>query len=142
MQAAVAQGADRLVRLHPCSVGLSDTAGAPVELGGTVKRQRMETLRPLAVTLCAAGGQQAVRGWGHASRLNAEQANRARPKCRQGPKKGTPSAARLVLAGWVLVCTTLAPAVLTAQTIMALSRWRWQVAIAIKRWKSVLDVDA
>ena len=142
MHAAVAQGADLMVRLNPFSVVLSDTAGAPVELGVTLKRQRMETLRTLAVTLCAAGGQHAVRGWVHAYRLNAEQANRARYTCRQGHKKGTPSAASLLLAGWVLVCTTLAPAVLTAQTIMALYRCRWQVEIAIKRWKSVLDVDA
>ena len=46
------------------------------------------------------------------------------------------------MAGWVLVFTTLAPAVLSAQTIMALYRCRWQVELAIKRWKSVLDVDA
>jgi hypothetical protein len=142
MHAAVAQGADLIVRLHPFSVVLSDTAGAPVELGVTLKRQRMETLRTLAVTLCAAGGQHEVRGWVHAYRLNVEQANRARHKCRQGHKKGTPSAASLLLAGWVLVFTTLAPAVLTAQTIMALYRCRWQVELAIKRWKSVLDVDA
>ena len=45
-------------------------------------------------------------------------------------------------AGGVLVFTTLPPAVLSAQTIMALSRGRWHVGIAIKRWKSVLDVDA
>ena len=60
----------------------------------------------------------------------------------RGAKKGTPSAESLFLAGWVLVFTTLAPAVLSAQTIMALYRCRWQVEIAIKRWKSVLDVDA
>jgi IS4 transposase len=46
-----------------------------------------------------------------------------------------------LLAGWVLVFTTLAPAVLSAQTIMALYQCRWQVEIAIKRWKSVLDAD-
>src|SRR5262249_7263137 len=57
-------------------------------------------------------------------------------------KKGTPSAESLFLAGWVLVFTTLAPAVLSAQTIMALYRCRWQVEIAIKRWKSVLAIDA
>jgi hypothetical protein len=74
--------------------------------------------------------------------VHAEQANRARHTCRQGHKKGTPSAASLLVAGWVLVCTPLAPAVLTAQTIMALSRCRWQGAIAIQRWKSVRDVDA
>ena len=142
MHAAVAQGADLIIRLNPFSVVLSDTAGAPVELCVTLKRQQTETLRTLAVTLRAAGGQHEVQGWVHAYRLNAEQANRARHKCRQGHKKGTPSAASLLLAGWVLVFTTLAPAVLTAQTIMALYRCRWQVEIAIKRWKSVLDVDA
>jgi len=142
MHAAVTQGADLIVRLNPFSVVLSDALEAPLDLCVTLKRQHMETLRTLAVTLCAAGGQQAVRGWVHAYRLNAEQANRARQKCRQGHKKGTPQAESLFLAGWVLVFTTLAPAVLSPQTIMALYRCRWQVEIAIKRWKSVLAVDA
>jgi IS4 transposase len=48
----------------------------------------------------------------------------------------------LYLAGWVLVLTTLAPEVLSAETIMRLYRCRWPVELAIKRWKSVLDVDA
>jgi len=142
MSAAVAQGADLIVRLNPFSVVLRDAAGAPLELCVTLKRQKTATLRTLAVTLRSAGDQHEVRGWVHAYRFNTEQANRARHKCRQGHKKGTPSAASLFLAGWVLVFTTLAPAVLTAQTIMALYRCRWQVEIAIKRWKSVLDVDA
>ena len=57
MSAAVAQGADLIVRLNPFSVVLSDAAGAPVELCVTLRRQKTETLRTLAVTLCAAGGQ-------------------------------------------------------------------------------------
>ena len=142
MSAAVQQGAALIVRLNPFSVVLRDAAGAPLELCAALKRQHTETLRTLVVALRAAGGQHEVRGWVHAYRLNAEQANRARHKCRQGHKKGTPSAESLFLAGWVLVFTTLAPAVLSAQTIMALYRCRWQVEIAIKRWKSVLDVDA
>jgi IS4 transposase len=87
----------------------------------------METLRTLPVVLRAAGGQHEVRGWVHAYRLHVEHANRARHKCRQGHKKGTPTAESLFLAGWVLVFTTLAPAVLSPQTIMALYRCRWQV---------------
>ena len=142
MSAALQQGADLIVRLHPFSVVLGDATGAPLELCAALKRQRMETRRTLVVTLRATGGQHEVRGWVHAYRLNVEQTNRARHKCRQGHKKGTPSAESLVLAGWVLVFTTLAPAVLSAQTMMALYRCRWQVEIAIKRWKSVLDVDA
>src|SRR5215475_6305484 len=66
MSAAVQQGADLIVRLNPFSVVLGDAAGAPLELGATLKRQRMETLRTLAVALCATGGQHAVRGWVHA----------------------------------------------------------------------------
>jgi hypothetical protein len=102
----------------------------------------MATLRTLVVTRRSTGGQHAVRGWGHAYRLHVEQAQRARHTCRQGPTQGTPSAASLLVAGGVLVCTTRAPAVLAAQTIMALSRGRWQVEIAIKRWKRVRAVDA
>jgi len=142
MRAALEQGAALIVRLNPFSVVLGDAAGAPWELSAALKRQKTETLRTLPVVLRAAGGQHEVRGWVHAYRLNAEQANRARQKCRQGHKKGTPSAESLFLAGWVLVFTTLAPAVLSAQTIMALYRCRWHVEIAIKRWKSVRDVDA
>jgi hypothetical protein len=91
----------------------------------------METLCTLVVALRSTGGQHAVQGWVHAYRLNVEQANRARHKCRQGHKKGTPSAESLFLAGWVLVFTPLAPVVLSPQTIMALYRGRWQVEIAI-----------
>jgi hypothetical protein len=142
MRAAIQQGADLIVRLNPFSVVLGDATGAPLALSAALKHQRMETLRTLVVTLRSTGGQHEVRGWVHAYRLNVEQANRARHKCRQGHKKGTPSAESLFLAGWVLVFTTLAPVVLSPQTIMALYRCRWQVEIAIKRWKSVLDVDA
>jgi hypothetical protein len=142
MSTALQQGAALIVRLNPFSVVLNDAAGEPLELCTALKRQKMATLRTLPVVLHAAGGRHEVRGWVHAYRLTAEHANRARQKCRQGHKKGTPKAESLLLAGWVLVFTTLAPAVLAAQTIMALYRCRWQVEIAIKRWKSVLDVDA
>ena len=142
LSTALQQGAALIVRLHPFSVVLHDAAGEPVELCTVLKGQKMASLRTLQSVLHAAGGRHEGRGWVHAYRLTAEHANRARQQCRQGHKKGTPKAESLFLAGWVLVLTTLSPAVLTARTIMALYRCRWQVAIAIKRWKSVLDVDA
>ena len=59
----------------------------------------------------------------------------------QSRKKGrTPKDTTLFWAGWVLVFTTVAPALLGAETISALYRVRWQIELAIKRWKSVLDV--
>jgi hypothetical protein len=66
MSAGVAQGADLIVRLNPFSVVLGDAAGTPLELCITLKRQPMETLRTLAVTLRSAGGQHEVQGWVHA----------------------------------------------------------------------------
>jgi Transposase DDE domain len=142
MSEAVQQGADLIVRLNPFSVVLFDQEKQPLALCATLKRQKMETLRTLAVVIQSTCGQHTVRGWVHAYRLSAEQAARARHKCRQRHKKGAPKAESLFLAGWVLVLTTLSPALLSAQTIMGLYRCRWQVEIAIKRWKSVLDVDA
>ena len=66
MSAAVQQGAELIVRLNPFSVVLCDTAGAPLELCAALKRQKMETIRTLAVALRAPGGQHEVRGWVHA----------------------------------------------------------------------------
>lgn len=142
MSEAVKRGAALVVRLNPFSVVLCDATGQPLSLSDALKRQRTETIRTLEVVIESSDGQDKVRGWVQAYRLSAEQAGRARQKCRKRHKTGTPKAETLYLAGWVLVFTTLAPAVLSAQTILALYRCRWQVELAIKRWKSVLDVDA
>jgi hypothetical protein len=142
MREAVEQGADLIVRLNPFSVVLCDLLEQPMVLRKALKRQPLATIRTLPVVIQASGGQPGVQGWVHAYRLSPEQAGRARHKCRQRHKKGAPTAESLWLAGWVLVFTTLAPAVLPAQAIMRLYRCRWQIEIAIKRWKSVLDVDA
>ena len=142
MRAAVQQGAELIVRLNPFSVVLRTSTGHPLTLGVGLKRQHAQTIRTLPVVIRSGDGHHEVRGWGHAYRLSAEQANRARQKCRQRHKTGQPQAETLLLAGWVVVFTTLAPTVLSAQTLLAVYRCRWQIALAIKRWKSVLDVDA
>jgi Transposase DDE domain len=142
MSDAVKRGAALIVRLNPFSVVLCDATGQPLSLSDALKRQKTETIRTLEVVIQASDGKDEVRGWVHAYRLSTEQAGQARQKCRQRHKKGTPKVKTLYLAGWVLVFTTLAPEVLSAETIMRLYRCRWQVELAIKRWKSVLDVDA
>jgi hypothetical protein len=142
MSDAAKRGAALIVRLNPLSVVLCDATGQSLSLRTALQRQKIETIRTLEVVIQSSDGQDEVPGWVHAYRLNAEQAGRARHKCRQRHIKGTPKVETLYLAGWVLVFTTLPPAVLSAQTIMALSRGRWQAEIAIKRWKNVLDVDA
>jgi hypothetical protein len=130
MSVAVQQGAELLVRLNPFSVVLCTPTGQPLMLDRALKRQPAETIRTLPVVIRSACGQHEVQGWVHAYRLSSEQANRARQKCRQRHKTGQPQAATLWLAGWVLVFTTLAPAALSAETIVAVYRCRWQVGVS------------
>ena len=86
---------------------------------------------------------QYIEGWLHAMRLPRRQAAQARRRARaQAKKKGRNVQAKtLFLAGWVLVFTTVPPEILSTATISELYRVRWQVELAIKRLKSLLDID-
>jgi hypothetical protein len=95
-----------------------------------------------AVQVGPVGSSARVAASLHAGRLPEAQAHAARRRCRRRAQKKskTLKAATLYLAGWVIVVTTLDPAVWTAETMLALYRVRWPVELAIKRWKSLLDV--
>jgi hypothetical protein len=95
-----------------------------------------------SVQVGPAGSSGRVAASLHAGRLPEAQANEARRRCRRRAQtKGkTLKAATLYLAGWVIVVTTLDPAVWTAEIILAVYRVRWPGELAIKRWKSLLDV--
>jgi hypothetical protein len=142
MSEALKRGAALIVRLNPFRGVVKDARAQPLSLPDALRRQKTETIRTVEVRLQSSDGQSEVHGWVHAYRLRAEQAGRARQQCPKRHKTGTPKAETLYLAGWVLVFTTLAPTLLPPSTIRALYRCRWQVELAIKRWKSVLDVDA
>jgi Transposase DDE domain len=137
----VRKQADVILRMSPAHLPVYDADGQRVDLMQVLREQSWETSRTLDVRV-QAPRLGAVRGSLHAYRLSEEQANAARQRLRaQSRKKGrTPKAPTLWWAGWVLVFTTVAPSLLDAKTISALYRVRWQIEIAIKRWKSVLDV--
>jgi hypothetical protein len=82
-------------------------------------------------------------GWLHAVRLPPAAADAARQRCRKVAKrKGwTPSAAALLLAGWMMVFTTVPPEAVDGTAVLALYRCRWQVELMFKRLKSLLDLD-
>lgn len=138
----VQRGADVVLRLNAHNVPVTAPEGTPLDWGGALGRQAPTTVCTLPVQLAVAGAEP-VPLWVHAYRLPAAQANRARRRCRQqSRKKGhQPTQQSLLLAGWVLVVTTLPPTQLPGPTALALYRVRWQIEIAIKRWKSVLDMD-
>ena len=138
----VAAGTDVVVRLNPHNMPLYDAEGTPVDVLAVLQPQAPTTVSTVPVWVGPAA--QRVAGWVHAYRLSEEQANRARQACYQrNSKKGhTPQARTVALAAWVLVWTSIAPAQLDGETILRLYRLRWQVELGIKRWKSLLDVDA
>jgi hypothetical protein len=138
----VQQGADLLVRLNAHNVPVTQPDGTPVAWRRVLAPQRPTTVCTLPVQLAVAGGEP-LPLWVHAYRLPEAQADKARRLCRQqSRKKGhQPTRQSLLLAGWVLVVTSLPPTLLPGPTALALYRVRWQIEIAIKRWKSVLDVD-
>ena len=138
----VQQGADLRVRLNAHNVPVTHPDGRPLDWGRALGRQVSTSVCTLPVQLAVAGAAP-IPLWVHAYRLPEAQANKARRVCRQqSRKKGhQPTQQSLLLAGWVLVVTSLPPTLLPGPTALALYRVRWQIEIAIKRWKSVLDVD-
>lgn len=136
------QGADWIVRWNS-GIPLWTPTGEAFDLWTTLKRlPPTQVMVTRAVQVGPAGSAERVAAALHACRLPEAQANQARRRCRRrAQKKGkTLKPATLYLAGWVIVVTTLTPAVWTADIILAFYRVRWQVELAIKRWKSLLDV--
>ncbi|MCK7574714.1 MAG: transposase [Chromatiales bacterium] len=87
--------------------------------------------------------QEFIEGHLHACRLPPAPAAEARRRAQAEAKKaGRQIRPRtLALAEWVLIFTTVPPAVLPTATVLALYRVRWQVELAIKRLKSILNID-
>lgn len=139
----LARGAQVVMRLNAHNLPLYDEAGERVDLMKLLKSQPQAPQRCLALWLAPPGAEpSAYRVWVHARRLPPQQADEARRRCWRNAKKGTqPKKQTLYLAGWLLVLSSVPPEVLDTDTVLALYRLRWQVELAIKRWKSLLDLD-
>jgi hypothetical protein len=137
----VQRGVDLVLRLNPYSMPLFAADGTALDLMAELQRQPAALARCLPVAVGPSKSPARVCGWLHAQRLPPAQAAAARRRCRANAKGKTPSAKRLFLAEWVLVWTSMPPTELATETVLALYRLRWQVELAIKRWKSLLNVD-
>lgn len=95
-----------------------------VQLRGTKDRPPLR-LRVVAIRKSHSAGEQ------------------ARRQARQSAKRHghTASAATLEAADYVLVLTTLSETAADAAEILELYRLRWQIELAFKRLKSLLDID-
>ena len=135
-------GAQAVVRYNAHHIPVADRSGQALVVAAALRDCEPGATRTLAVQFTAPNGQtHAV--WLHAYRLHEAAAAAARRRCRQAGKRGkyTPKQATLWLAEFVLVLTSLAPEVLSAATVLALYRCRWQIELLFKRFKSLLDLD-
>ncbi len=145
-----ARGVGVIVRLNPTAMPLFvrsldgdafDPTATRLDVARDLRAQSGDTVSfPVWLRAQEASGS----GWLHAVRLPPEAAEAARRRCRQtAQRKGrTPREATLFLAGWVMVFTTVPPETLDGPTVLALYRCRWQVELAFKRLKTLLDLDA
>ena len=135
------RGIRLIVRYNPHSLNLYDAEGQKIDVDAVLgKATAAEVCLPVQVR---SKKKEFMKGYLHARRLPAAQAAQARRRARaEARKKGrTVQQRTLTLAEWVLLFTTLAPEVLPAETVMALYRVRWPVELAIKRLKSISNMD-
>jgi hypothetical protein len=136
-----AKGVHVVLRYNPHSMTLYDGQGQKIDWYQRLNKDCSEATCCVPARVVHEG--ECLEGWVQASRLPQEQAAQARRRVRAKAKKRgrTAQAKTLLLAGWVLVFTTVAPEILPTAVIAELYRVRWQVELAIKRLKSLLDVD-
>ena len=135
------RGADIVLRYNPHGMCLYDKANLSSKINWIERLSKQTTDQSFQVYLLHDG--KAIPCWLHAHALSPEQAavKRRTVKAIAKSKGKTTSSKCLVLAGWVLVLTSIAPEVLSRDSICDLYRTRWQIELAFKRMKSILNLD-
>nr|VFJ51604.1 MAG: Transposase DDE domain-containing protein [Candidatus Kentron sp. DK] len=136
----VNKGVGVVLRYNPHGMSIYNDRMDKIDLYKRLKGTA-EKSQCVAVRICK--GNEYIEGYVHAIPLPEEQAGQARSQLHANAKKKgyTPTERALYLAGWVLIFSTVPPAVLPSDTVAALYRVRWQVELVIKRMKSLLDID-
>jgi hypothetical protein len=129
-----------VVRLYLPTCPLSDRLGRPLELVQQLARRGRV---PLELPALVQHGEQAIAVRVLAVPLSEEQAAQARRRLRRNAqRKGrTPSATGLLLAGWLVLLTTLPSEPWQAAEVVALYRARWQIELVFKRIKQLLRLQ-
>ena len=135
---------DVSIRLNPRNVCLEDESNESFDLYKELKSLKKKNRMTFKVFLTGRKSTGRVEGWVHATRVPKEIAekkhNQLLAKYRKKGKK-KPGKETLFFCGWMLVFTTLCPIEWTSELLLKLYRLRWQVELAIKRLKSLLDLS-
>jgi len=143
VESVVGESADYVVRLRWSSFRLSTPAGAKFDLIAHLNNMPAEqTSDDMAVLIEGAGAQAPLPARVVILRkpVDAAEAERARLR-REASRRGKELDPRsLVAAAFVILATSL-PADYPADEIFAMYRLRWQIELAFKRLKSLLNID-
>jgi hypothetical protein len=135
------RGADIILRYNPHGLCLYEREDLTSKINWIDLLSKHQAHQSTPVYLLHEG--KAISCWLHAYALSPEQAAESRRKIKATAKaKGkAASAKQLLLAGWVLVLTSIPPDVLSSESICTVYRTRWQIELVFKRMKSLLNID-
>jgi DDE family transposase len=135
-------GGQVITRYNPHHIPLQDARGQALDVAARLADCERGETRTLEGFFSAPDSKR-HRVWVHAYRLPEQAAADARRRCRRAGVRGkyTPKEKTLFLAEFVLVLTSIPPEVLSAETVLALYRCRWQIELLFKRYKSLLDLN-
>lgn len=137
------KGVELIIRANANNLAMYDEEGKKINLAEKLAKQKEETTVVIPITIIPARNKtEQIKGNLIAFRLKEEVANKARRKARRKSQKNgsKPKASNLFMKGWGLVFTTLSIQEYSPELILQLYRLRWQIEIAIKRWKSLLNL--
>lgn len=138
-------GATVIVRLNLQNVPLVQADGTPFDLLAALRSLPAATVGEFLGSTAPDPKRQlpAVAGRLIALRKSPAQAEAARRRLhREARKDGrTPMAATLEAAGYIILFTTVPATEWDAAAIAALYRFRWQIELAFKRLKGIVELD-
>jgi hypothetical protein len=143
LAAVTAAGADYVVRLSANALRLETLKGEPFDRAAWCRRAEHEGVQEVAVRIVDTAGRLSLAARVIVLPLPPEKAEAARRQMRKKARKAgyTPSAEALATAGCVMLITSLPAADWPAERVLDLYRQRWQVELAFKRLKSLLDLE-
>lgn len=145
LAAVTAAGADYVVRLGASgNAKLTNNEGKPLRRAMLCQQAEREGIQEAAVLVHDSNGGEPLKARVIVLPLPPEKAAQARREMRNKARKWgyTPSDEALITAGFLMLITSLAAENWSAERVLALYRQRWQVEIAFKRLKSLLDLDS
>ena len=135
-------GAELVIRICAQNLPLYERSGLRIELCKRLRKEGSQS-GTIAVKVVSVKDEGEIEGYLHWYRLDkqaVEKVNRRRRRIEN--KRGRKAKSETIFFdGYLLVFTTIDPAILSAETISQLYRARWQIEMMIKRLKSLLRLD-